>query len=96
MTKQAWEHRFSCTFIKTNKCTCEQWEEAFLRQYYPSLFTMEPADLRREMYNKLYDAISALRAMKIRGTDDKWWRAQELIDWLDPILEEYGWEGIGR
>jgi hypothetical protein len=96
MTKQAWNHIYSCDFINTNECTCAQWEEAFLRQHYPNLFTMEPADLRREMYNKLYDAMNALRAMTIRGTDDKWWSAQALLDWSDPIMEEHGWEGIGR
>jgi hypothetical protein len=91
------EHWSQCKFYDDNECTCEKLVEEFSRRTFPDLYEMEPRELRDTMYRRLYAAEVALRAMVHRGTFmEGWWKPETVLEVIEPLTEEHGWEGIGR
>ena len=73
-----------------------QTEDERLQADHPELFSCTNRELEIKARNTLYELENQLRAMKIRGDGPTWWSPAELLEEIDWITEDYGWEGVGR
>jgi len=71
-------------------------EMAFLKQQYPQLFALDDAALLKETKDALWALEVRLKALKDRGIPVHFWDPDKVIEEIDWINEEYGWDGVGR
>ena len=69
---------------------------AFLKERCPELFSCTDAELLAKTKEALWQLEIALRAMRDRKMDPVWWKPEKLLEEVEWINEEYGWEGVGR
>jgi hypothetical protein len=69
---------------------------AFLRERYPDLFSCNEKELLKKTKDALWQLEVCLHALQDRKVDPGWWSPKRVLDEIEPITEEYGWEGVGR
>lgn len=67
-----------------------------LKTIRPELFSVERVILRRNIMVLLEDLHEHLLVLQSRGGRLMLGVDEELLDRVETILEEYGWEGVGR
>lgn len=68
----------------------------FLKEMHPELLSCSQKELRVKTREAMYALEFVLQAMIARGVSDQWWKPQDILDKIEWICEEFGWEGVGR